>query len=203
MNKRSLTKVVLSACCLAAVATTLTAPAEARPVAQEVTHTTATKPKTVEVRGRQIPVNPPLEYTMRGGLIGDWTITPVTVLHNVDTLYVESGTELFSGCLDRNKSRSCDPKEPAGELTFSYLYWASFNAGGLIKGQCVHPVTGGNGSFTGARGLLTMYDRPVGDEVRTRYEGEIILNAVNEPPTGEPTTLRTTASAASTRRAGC
>lgn len=50
--------------------------------------------------------------------------------------------------------------------------------GNLIKGQCVHPITGGSGACRGARGLLNMVDTPVGEEVKTTYEGDIVLNAV-------------------------
>jgi hypothetical protein len=62
-------------------------------------------------------------------------------------------------------------------MRFAYLYWASFDSdGNLLRGQCVHPVTGGDGSFTGARGVLRMVDRPVGGgEVRTTYRGRVVL----------------------------
>jgi len=39
-----------------------------------------------------------------------------------------------------------DWRDHRGELRLAFLYWASYDLDGkLIKGQCVHPVTGGNG----------------------------------------------------------
>jgi hypothetical protein len=36
-------------------------------------------------------------------------------------------------------------------------------------------VISGGGSFRGARGILFMHDRPVGDHVRTTYKGTLVL----------------------------
>jgi hypothetical protein len=137
--------------------------------------------RTVRVAGRQIPVDIANGlYKMRGSLVGDWDYIPTEVLHNTPTLYVESGVEVFNGCIDRRpRDGKCTRHDYRGELHLAFLYWASFDlSGNLIKGQCVHPVTGGQGAFAGARGLLTMVDRPVGDQVNTTYRGRIRLNAV-------------------------
>ena len=52
--------------------------------------------------------------------------------------------------------------------------------GWLIKGKCLHSITGGSGDFTGARGVLLMYRGPAGrgEEVNSIYKGEIVLNAM-------------------------
>lgn len=139
------------------------------------------RPASVHVRGQQIPVDAAAgRYVMQGDLVGDWLYIPRTPpLHSSDTLYVEAGTEVFNGCIDRNRNGRCGPDDTRGELRLAFIYWASYDLhGNLIKGQCVHPVTGGRGSFVGARGRLDMVDRPVGDQVKTTYRGTIVLNAV-------------------------
>ena len=96
-------------------------------------------------------------------------------------------------------------------MNLTFLYWASFESDGttLIKGQCVHPITGGTGAFEGARGLLNMYDRLVGGEVRTTYRGDIVLNAVPDedgvPPvvTAAETAAKTMAQGGTSQRKGC
>lgn len=86
-----------------------------------------------------------------------------------------------------------------GELRLAFLYWAYYDLdGNLVKGQCTHPITGGRGAFVGARGLLEMVDRPVGDEVRTTYRGKIILNAV---PTEGPAPASSGATGSTDRQA--
>ncbi len=137
--------------------------------------------RSVRVAGQQIPVDVTNGlYDMRGSMIGSWQYIPTKVLHDVPTLYAEAGVEVFTGCIDRRpKDGRCTDRDYRGELHLAFLYWASFDlSGNLLKGQCVHPVTGGKGAFAGARGLLTMVDRPVGDEVRTTYRGYVALTAV-------------------------
>ena len=191
------------------------APAVAMPATGEVPVATSThetpqvhgksaKPKTVQVKGALTLIDLQTgKYKMSGDLVGEWTMVPSETLHKSATLYVESGREKFIGCVDLNHNARCGKREPTGEMRSSYLYWASFDAKGkLIKGQCVHPITGGNKSFKGARGLLNMFDRPKGKEVLMTYKGEIILNAVRSdaplPPlnstasTAAPRTLATT-----------
>ena len=148
--------------------------------------------QNVRVSGQQIPVDiDDGRYEMRGSLIGDWHYIPREVLHNDPerpTLYVEAGVEVFTGCIDRRpRDGECTDRDAQGELHFAFLYWASYDlSGDLIRGQCVHPITGGRGDFAGARGLLRMVDRPAGDEIETTYRGQIELNAV--PGEGEADT---------------
>ena len=169
------------------------------------------KARTVQVSGQQIPVDVDKgQYEMRGGLVGTWRYMPRAVLHDGNTFYSEAGVEVFNGCIDRRRNGKCDGRDPRGELHFTFLYWASFDLeGNLIKGQCVHPISGGKGAFAGARGRLDMVDRPVGEEVRTTYRGQIVLNAVptegdasTPPPTEAAATTGPTASGAAVRR-GC
>jgi hypothetical protein len=155
--------------------------------------------RSVRVSGRQIPVDVDKGlYTMRGSLVGDWEYIPREVLHDQPTLYVEAGVEVFTGCIDRRpRDGKCTERDHRGELHLTFLYWASFDASGnLIRGQCTHPITGGKGAFAGARGLLTMVDRPVGDEVRTTYRGRIALNAVPGEGDAETPSAAATAAAA-------
>jgi hypothetical protein len=134
---------------------------------------------TVPVQGRQIPIDDTgHNYRMTGGLVGKWRINPTLTLHDAPTLYSEAGQETFDGCLDLNRNGRCGHREPQGRLRSVYLYWVSFDSDGkLVRGQCIHPITGGDGDFAGARGVIDMVDRPVGDEVRTTYRGTVILNA--------------------------
>jgi hypothetical protein len=129
------------------------------------------------VHGTQVPVDPDNgEYRMRGDLVGTWSVLSGKYLHKSPTLIVLSGKERFTGCVDENHDKKCSSGERAGRMGFAYLYWASFDrAGNLIRGQCTHPVTGGTRGFAGARGLLHMVDRPVGDGVRTTYRGRLVL----------------------------
>jgi hypothetical protein len=147
--------------------------------AGSATGTSATARTTVvHVSGRQVPVHPNKgEYKMRGDLVGKWLVIPGETLHKSPTLFIQSGHERFNGCLDKDRNGTCEVGEPSGVMRFAYLYWASFDSdGNLLRGQCVHPVTGGDGSFTGARGVLRMVDRPVGGgEVRTTYRGRVVL----------------------------
>ena len=145
----------------------------------------SSEPRTVRVSGRQIPVDVANGWwEMRGALVGTWHAVPLTVLHsdpNRPTLYSDAGVEVFTGCIDRRpRDGRCTARDYRGELHATFLSWASFESDGttLIQGQCVHPITGGKGAFAGARGLITMVDRPVGDQIRTTYSGDIVLNAV-------------------------
>jgi hypothetical protein len=65
---------------------------------------------------------------------------------------------------------------------FQYALWKQYDPdyGWLIKGKCLHSITGGSGNFTGARGVLLMYRGPAGrgEEVNSIYKGEIALNAI-------------------------
>ena len=176
------------------------------------------KPRVVHVTGQQLPVDVKNgNYKMRGDLIGEWKYIPLYVLHQgeTNTIYAEAGVEVFNGCIDLRGDGKCNRRDPRGEMHFAFLYWASFDAkGGLIKGQCVHPITGGKKDFAGARGRLDMVDRPDGNGIRTTYRGRIELRAVPgegnnaTPPANseviEPSTTSTTSmTATALRPKGC
>jgi hypothetical protein len=131
----------------------------------------------VTVHGTQVPVDPDNGvYRMRGDLVGKWVVLTGKFLHQSPTLIVLSGKERFTGCVDEDHDKRCGAGDAKGRLGFAYLYWASYDKdGNLIRGQCTHPVTGGTRDFAGARGLLHMVDRPVGDSVRTTYRGRLVL----------------------------
>ncbi len=171
---------------------------------QAVAGAAASASTTVRVRGTQVPINADKGiYETRGDLVGRWTFIPKKTLHDTPRLFVESGVERFNGCLDRNHDKTCAAREPHGVLRSAYLYWASFDGNRkLVRGQCVHPVTGGTRDFTSARGLLHMVDTPVGDAVRTTYRGRVVLTAAVAPATGQaPQTFGSAAGSAPTRRA--
>jgi len=165
--------------------------------------TRSDKPHTVRVAGQQIPVDVAKGlWEMRGALVGEWHAVPTTVLHsdpNRPTLYSDAGVEVFTGCIDRRpRDGKCTARDHRGELHATFLTWASFKSDGttLIKGQCVHPITGGKGAFAGARGLINMVDRPVDDQIKTTYSGYIVLNAVpteGDAPTPAAVTKTTAA----------
>jgi hypothetical protein len=143
------------------------------------------RPHTVHVRGQQFPIPGTVDYTMVGDLVGTWEYNAQDdPLHAATTLYAEAGTEIFRGCLDRNHDGKCGPRDRSGQMRTVFLYWASFKADGttLIRGDCVHPITGGTGAFRGSRGVIHMVDRLVDGVVKTTYRGDIVFNAVDEPP---------------------
>jgi hypothetical protein len=47
----------------------------------------------------------------------------------------------------------------------------------LLHGNCVHPITGGSGSFRKAVGVIFMDDTPTGNTVVTTYRGTIEYRA--------------------------
>jgi hypothetical protein len=171
--------------------------------------------RTVHVSGDQLLVSftPEFsEYAMEGDLVGEWLYEPVAPpLYASQTFYSEAGQETFTGCIDRNGDGKCTRRDRRGTMNLTFLYWASFESDGttLIKGQCVHPITGGTGAFRGARGVLNMYDRLVGGEVKTTYRGDIALRAVPDeddvPPvvTAPESAAKTMAQSGSALRRGC
>lgn len=154
-----------------------------------VTPATATtgEPETLHVDGTQTLASENL-YKSHGGLLGDFWILTFVPLYESDSLVIGTGTERFEGCVDVNLDENCEEPEPSGELQFDYVQWATFDpsTGELIEGNCVHPITGGSGSFQGARGLVTMHDVMVDGEVQTTYQGTVVLNAVPADPTEAP-----------------
>jgi hypothetical protein len=57
-------------------------------------------------------------------------------------------------------------------MRFSFIFWADIDpATSLpVNGRCVHPITGGTGSFEAAAGVLRMRDNPDGSSV---YRGQV------------------------------
>ena len=160
----------------------------------------------LQVRGRQFPVDAPQgTYLMQGDLIGRWTVrgAPGFAGYSIPEApwtLVQTAQERFVGCLDQNYSRRCDTGEPSGALAFDYALWMQYDPdfGWLVKGKCLHSITGGSGDFTGARGVLLMYRGPAGrgEEVNSIYKGEIVLDAIpnerglqnDNAPAGSPAT---------------
>jgi len=156
------------------------------------------EPRTIHVSGDQIATDSPTKWYMEGDLVGEWLVYPRTpALHNTKTLYSEAGVEVFKGCIDRNRNGRCGKRDYRGEMYAVFISWTSFDLdGNFVRGQCVHPITGGTGAFVGARGVITMVDTPVGDAITTKYRGDVELNAVpSEGPAPRPTTTVSTASA--------
>ena len=107
---------------------------------------------TIEVEGRQKAID---ESTakMTGDLRGVWTTTsfePVAF----EPYFEAKGTELFEGCIDRRRDRSCKG-DPSGTLTFEFRYvaiYGSADPASLVWGTCWHPVVSGTGAFAGRTG---------------------------------------------------
>lgn len=194
MPVRPLLALVLGAAVLATIAapalTTPSSPAVAMaaPRIPEQGGDGLPSPTIVQVRGRQFLVDAEQgTYSMLGDLIGHWTVHSARGLagHSIPEapfIRVQTGQERFVGCLDRNYSQRCDPGEPSGALGFDYVLWMQYDpdSGWLIKGPCLHPITGGSGDFAGARGVLVMRDGPAGrgEVVNSTYKGEIVLYAI-------------------------
>ena len=133
--------------------------------------------KTYRVSGKQITVDADAGISkMRGGLIGDWRITSFEEL-GTSPFYHARGTELFNGCVDRRRDRSCKG-DPSGTLELTIEYWALFaspDPASLVWGACFHPVVSGTGDFAGAQGVIQMLDTPTRSGVRTDYIGNLTL----------------------------
>ena len=133
---------------------------------------------TVPLRGTQTTIDEKKgQYEVQGSLLGKWQMTAFTERYATKSRYVGTGKERFSGCLDTNRSKTCDTGEPAGSLRFVFTYWASFNPAtkAFVRGACVHPITGGTGAFAKATGIVHMTDVPAGKTIRTTYTGELSL----------------------------
>jgi hypothetical protein len=115
--KRTSRVAVLLAGAVAAAALTLTG------VADAATH---------RVAGEQVAIQADAtgagEYKMRGGLRGSWTVNKLTQV-STSPYFEAQGTELFRGCIDRRRDRSCKG-DPSGTLSFTIRYWALFGSGG-------------------------------------------------------------------------
>ncbi len=132
--------------------------------------------KPYVVRGAFITVDEAQgKARVEGGLIGDWQTTSFGRIFEGNSQFGANGTELFTGCHDRNADKKCESSEE-GTLRFSFTYWGTYDPGteALITGQCVHPVTGGTGAFKGTRGVIFMKDTPTATGVRTAYSGTLL-----------------------------
>ena len=137
-------------------------------------------PVSVDVSGTQTVVDEAAgTFAMHGSLAGTWQTTRFVPRYASSSQFVATGRELFVGCLDSNANGSCDSGEPAGNLSFTFMYWASFDpaTGALLHGNCVHPITRGSGSFRKAAGVIFMEDTPTGNTVVTTYKGTIEYRA--------------------------
>ncbi len=115
-------------------------------------------------------------YKIRGGLRGKFTINELTEV-STSPYYETEGSDLFKGCIDRRRDRSCKG-DPSGTLSFKARYWTLFGSadpGSLIWGSCFHPVVQGTGDFAGAQGVLMFVDSPTRNGVKTNYIGTLTL----------------------------
>ncbi len=115
-------------------------------------------------------------YKMRGSLVGSWAATSFEEVAD-PTYFHGRGTELFKGCLDRRRDRSCKG-DPKGSLSFTFDYWALFaspDPESLVWGACWHPIVEGTGDFAGAQGVVMMVDTPTDKSVKTKYIGNVTL----------------------------
>ena len=130
---------------------------------------------TIEVAGRQKAID---ENTAKltGDLRGRWTTTSSELVAFAP--YVEvKGTELFEGCIDRRRDRSC-AGDPSGTLNLEFGFlglYESPDPASLVWGTCWHPVVSGTGAFAGAQGVLAFVDSPTSKGTSTRYIGSLTL----------------------------
>ena len=82
---------------------------------------------TYQVAGKQKAVDADAgTYKMSGGLRGDWATTSFEEIAT-EPYYEGKGTEVFDGCIDRRRDRSCKG-DPSGTLSFTFRYWALFGS---------------------------------------------------------------------------
>ena len=134
----------------------------------------------VHVEGRLLPVEgSDGVFRVTGGLVGTYRVMSerVTGSWTYWTTEIRSteGTDVITGCVDRNNNEKCDPREPSGDLKLNFTRVASYDTatGRLIESSCIHPVSSASGRFSG--GLLKMRDLPIGDsdQIHSTYEGEV------------------------------
>jgi hypothetical protein len=163
-------------------------------VAAALTLTSPAGAATYEVAGTQKPIDADTAK-MSGDLRGAWTTTSFEIVAFAP--YFEAkGTELFEGCIDRRRDRSC-AGDPSGTLSLEFGFlglYESPDPASLVWGTCWHPVVSGTGAFAGVQGVLAFVDSPTPKGASTRYIGSLTL-------TGGKSARRARASAAP--RAGC
>jgi hypothetical protein len=150
---------------------------------------------THRVAGTQVVVDQDAgTFKLRGDLLGDWTVTEFRGIATAPR-YRGEGVEVFKGCLDRRRDRSCDG-DPTGTLHFTFTYealYASPDPASLVWGACLHPIERGEGAFAGAQGVLVISDRRTPRGIKTDYVGSVTL-------AGDGEDRRATASLAAARR---
>lgn len=128
------------------------------------------------VSGHQVNFNEQtLTAKMTGDLLGTWKITKFSVKKHTPYLFA-TGTERFTGCLDRGHDHSC-AGDPTGTLRLTFRYWAQMKRGAVQLGTCSHRIVGAGGGLAGATGFVMMVDTPkrTGKGVTTQYEGNVQL----------------------------
>ncbi len=130
---------------------------------------------TYEVAGTQKSIDDDTAK-LSGDLRGVWTTTSSELV--AFTPYIEiKGTELFEGCIDRRRDRSC-AGDPSGTLSLEFGFlgiYESPDPASLVWGTCWHPVVSGTGAFAGAQGVLAFVDSPTPKGASTRYIGSLTL----------------------------
>lgn len=130
---------------------------------------------TYEVAGKSTSIDDDTAK-LSGDLRGVWTTTSFELV--AFTPYIETkGTELFEGCIDRRRDRSC-AGDPSGTLTLEFRFMGIYESpdpASLVWGTCSHPVVSGTGAFAGAQGVLAFVDSPTPKGSSTRYIGSLTL----------------------------
>ena len=160
----------------------------------------------VKIKGTQTVIDEAKgKFEMHGSLVGKWNTTAFKINYQgTDGEFVGSGREIFSGCHDADATGTCDAGEPTGTLRFTFVYWANYNpkTKALVRGECVHPVTGGTGGFKNVKGIIHMVDRPVGKEVKTTYSGSLLFPGATTASVSSTAGNRALASIAGARTCG-
>ena len=100
-------------------------------------------------------------YTVTGNLDGCWYIDEWTIRNETPSGSIQaSGTEMFSGRLNGG---------PWGHFWTEYTFTYKVVDGVEVHGRCHHPITRGDGGFTGVTGVLQMRDLPNGCAVYTGH----------------------------------
>lgn len=160
----------------------------------------------VKIKGTQTVIDEAKgKYEMHGSLVGKWNTTAFKINYQgPDGEFVGSGKESFGGCHDADANGTCDAGEPTGTLRFTFVYWANYNpkTQALLRGACVHPVSGGTGGFRNVKGIIHMVDRPVGKDVKTTYSGSLLFPGGTTASVSSTAGSRSLASVAGARTCG-
>ena len=107
---------------------------------------------------------------IEGDLDGCWYTSVETGMETPSGVHIETGTEVFVGCMNTDGVESC------GFFTTTYRFEAKVAANGdQIFGRCQHPIVSGSGTgdFEGATGRLDFKDKVETGEAL--YKGHIKL----------------------------